>query len=101
MPKCSSRRGPPDWPDAAPGKLIMARPRRAPPGTATVRPTPRESEDRALKIGLAYDLAPAGDRAEMDGPDDRFEEFDKPETIEALAEVLRCEGHDVVYLGDG
>ena len=36
-----------------------------------------------------------------EGPDDRFEEFDKPETVEALAAVLRGAGHDVVLLGDG
>jgi D-alanine-D-alanine ligase len=36
-----------------------------------------------------------------DGPDDRYEEFDKPETVEAIAAVLRGEGHEVVLLGDG
>src|SRR5262249_27850765 len=36
-----------------------------------------------------------------EGPDDRFEEFDKPETVEAIAGVIRSEGHDVVLLGDG
>src|SRR5581483_5284971 len=53
----------------------------------------------ALRIGIAFDLAPAHRPAA--GPDDRFEEFDKPATIEALADVLRGEGHDVVLLGDG
>lgn len=52
-----------------------------------------------LKIGIAFDLVPA-DRG-TDGPDDRYEEFDKPETIEAIAQVIRAEGHDVVLLGDG
>ncbi len=52
-----------------------------------------------MRIGIAYDLAPAH-RAD-DGPDDRFEEFDKPETVEAIAAVLRGEGHEVVLLGDG
>lgn len=52
-----------------------------------------------MKIGVAFDLAP--DRPTGDGPDDRFEEFDKPETVEAIAGALRSEGHQVVLLGDG
>jgi len=51
-----------------------------------------------LRIGIAFDLVPA-DRG--DGPDDRFEEFDKPETVEAIAAVLRSEGHEISMLGDG
>ena len=54
---------------------------------------------RSLRIGLAFDLAPAA--RPTDGPDDQFEEFDKPETVEAIADVLRGEGHEVVLLGDG
>ena len=53
-----------------------------------------------MRIGLAFDLVPTGD-VPCDGPDDRYEEFDKPETVEALAGVLRGLGHDVVLLGDG
>ncbi len=53
-----------------------------------------------MRIGLAFDLVPAvGDHDQ--GPDDRYEEYDKPETVEALADVLRGEGHEVVLLGDG
>jgi len=52
-----------------------------------------------LRIGIAFDLAPEARPSE--GPDDLFEEFDKPETVEALAAVLRGEGHAVVFLGDG
>jgi D-alanine-D-alanine ligase len=52
-----------------------------------------------LRIGLAFDLVPVAPA--RDGPDDRYEEFDKPETVAALADVLRGEGHDVVLLGDG
>jgi D-alanine-D-alanine ligase len=52
-----------------------------------------------LKIGIAFDLAPAVRPSE--GPDDRYEEFDKPETIAALADILRGEGHEVALLGDG
>jgi D-alanine-D-alanine ligase len=52
-----------------------------------------------LRIGIAFDLAPSARPA--DGPDDLFEEFDKPTTIEAIARVLRSRGHEVVLLGDG
>jgi D-alanine-D-alanine ligase len=54
-----------------------------------------------LKIGIAFDLAPADPALRAEGPDDRFEEFDKPETVEAIAEVIRGEGHVVSLLGDG
>ena len=54
-----------------------------------------------MKIGIAFDLAPADPALPREGPDDRFEEFDKPETVEAIAEVIRGEGHDVTLLGDG
>ena len=54
-----------------------------------------------MRIGIAFDLAPVAGAGVGDGPDDRFEEFDKPETIEALAGVLRGEGHEVALLGDG
>jgi D-alanine-D-alanine ligase len=52
-----------------------------------------------LRIGIAYDLLPADCGSE--GPDDRYEEFDKPETVEAIAEVLRGEGYATQLLGDG
>lgn len=52
-----------------------------------------------MKIGIAFDLAPAVRPSE--GPDDRYEEFDKPETIAALADILRGAGHEVALLGDG
>jgi len=54
-----------------------------------------------LKIGITFDLAPTDPALRLEGPDDRFEEFDKPETVEAIAEVIRGEGHEVVLLGDG
>ncbi len=54
-----------------------------------------------MKIGIAFDLAPTDPALRQEGPDDRFEEFDKPETVEAIAEVIRGEGHEVVLLGDG
>jgi D-alanine-D-alanine ligase len=53
-----------------------------------------------MRIGITYDLKsdlPAGPgRA-----DDAEEEFDSPDTIEAIAAVLRRQGHEVVLLGDG
>ena len=52
-----------------------------------------------MRIGIAFDLVPV-DRG-GGGPDDRFEEFDKPETVEVIAGVIRGAGHDVVLLGDG
>ncbi len=54
-----------------------------------------------MRIGIAFDLAPTDPALQSEGPDDRFEEFDKPETVEAIAEVIRAEGHEVVLLGDG
>jgi D-alanine-D-alanine ligase len=52
-----------------------------------------------LRIGIAFDLAPSVRPA--DGPDDLYEEFDKPTTVEAIARVLTRRGHEVVLLGDG
>lgn len=52
-----------------------------------------------MRIGIAFDLVP--EVRSMEGPDDRYEEYDKPQTIEALAGVLGDEGHDVLLLGDG
>jgi D-alanine-D-alanine ligase len=52
-----------------------------------------------VRVGIACSLAPADGGVE--GPDDRFEEFDRPETVEAIASVLRADGYDVVLLGDG
>jgi D-alanine-D-alanine ligase len=60
-----------------------------------------------MKVGITFDLKGEGlpePRGDGDGtalPDDAYEEFDSPATIEAIAEVLRGLGHDVVKLGDG
>src|SRR6187455_397251 len=56
-----------------------------------------------MKIGITFNLktAPAGDPALHGLPDDFQEEYDKPETIDAIAAVLRNLGHDVILLGDG
>jgi D-alanine-D-alanine ligase len=53
-----------------------------------------------MRIGITYDL-----KADLPGrpdlPDDFQEEFDSPATVEAIAQVLRELGHEVVLLGDG
>jgi D-alanine-D-alanine ligase len=54
-----------------------------------------------LRIGLAFDIVPAENDRDAGGLDDRYEEFDKPETIEAIAAALRAGGHRVELLGDG
>lgn len=53
-----------------------------------------------MKIGITYDLK---NSAPLDPslPDDAQEEFDSPHTIEAIAAVLRHQGHQVMLLGDG
>jgi D-alanine-D-alanine ligase len=53
-----------------------------------------------MKIGITYDLKAHGP-ATANLPDDFFEEFDSPETIGAVAAVLRGSGHAVAKLGDG
>lgn len=53
-----------------------------------------------MRIGIAYSLKPV-ERGRLDGPDDRDEEFDTSETIDAIADAIRGDGHDVCLLGDG
>jgi D-alanine-D-alanine ligase len=53
-----------------------------------------------MRIGITFDLKVAA--APPPGqPDDFQEEFDSPETVEAVADVLRRRGHQVFLLGDG
>jgi D-alanine-D-alanine ligase len=52
-----------------------------------------------MRVGICYDLKEEAVSPEL--PDDFYEEFDSPATIEALAGVLRQLGHEVVLLGDG
>jgi D-alanine-D-alanine ligase len=53
-----------------------------------------------MRVGITYDLKEeAGGRPDL--PDDYYEEYDSPATIEALARVLRGLGHEVLKLGDG
>ncbi len=53
-----------------------------------------------MKIGITFNLKGSTPRA-ANAPDDADEEFDSPQTIEAIASVLRGLGHAVVLLGDG
>lgn len=56
-----------------------------------------------MRIGITYDLKSSsnGVPARADAPDDLYEEFDSPVTIEAISAELRGLGHEVTLLGDG
>jgi D-alanine-D-alanine ligase len=54
-----------------------------------------------MKIGLTYDLKTDLPAGMMPAADDLQEEYDSPDTIEAIAAVLRGLGHRVDKLGDG
>ena len=53
-----------------------------------------------MKIGLAYDLKEAV-ISTPGCPEDALEEYDSPETVEAIATALETSGHSVVKLGGG
>ena len=53
-----------------------------------------------MRIGIAFDLKPAGPLP-AGAPDDLHEEFDSPATIRAIADALRALGHTVAELGSG
>lgn len=53
-----------------------------------------------MRIGIACTLKPTGPLP-AGAPDDLYEEFDSPTTVQAIAEVFRSLGHEVVELGDG
>src|SRR5579871_6290795 len=56
--------------------------------------------DLPMRIGITCDVK--SDAPLANGlPDDFQEEFDSPETVEAIATVLRSLGHTVEVLGDG
>ncbi len=58
-----------------------------------------------MRIGLTFNVrsSASGDHGAVNPylPDDAEEEFDSPETIEALAAAIRELGHEVELLGDG
>ena len=53
-----------------------------------------------MNIGLSYDIKEQAPGTEG-LPEDAFEEYDSPETVEALAAAIRSQGHSVVNLGGG
>ena len=53
-----------------------------------------------MKIGLTYDIKEQSLKAEG-LPEDAFEEYDCPETVEALAAAIGSHGHTVLKLGGG
>ena len=56
----------------------------------------------AIRIGIAYDLKTDYQGiAPSTGPDDLLEEYDSPETVEAIADALGECGHIPVRLGGG
>ncbi len=53
-----------------------------------------------MRIGLTYDIK--SEMAAVPGlPEDAFEEYDAPETVESLAAAISAQGHRVVHLGGG
>jgi D-alanine-D-alanine ligase len=53
-----------------------------------------------MRIGITCNIQGQSTGPES-GSDDAQEEFDKPETVESIASVLRELGHEVTVLGDG
>ncbi len=53
-----------------------------------------------MKIGLSYDLKDSVCLSQGH-PDDALEEYDSPETVNALAVAIEAQGHSVVRLGGG
>lgn len=53
-----------------------------------------------MKIGLAYDIKPV-DSGPASEDDDSSEEYDSPDTIDALASTIEDLGHETVRLGGG
>jgi D-alanine-D-alanine ligase len=53
-----------------------------------------------MKIGLAYDLKDSV-VSTSSSPEDALEEYDSPETVQAITAVIESQGHSVVKLGGG
>jgi D-alanine-D-alanine ligase len=53
-----------------------------------------------MRIGLAYDLRSTV-AVRSEGPEEEGEEYDPPDTIDALASTIAGLGHQVVHLGGG
>ena len=53
-----------------------------------------------MRVGIAFDLK-ADHAAPADAPDDLYEEFDNPVTVQSIADALRSAGLTVTELGNG
>src|SRR4030065_1027633 len=53
-----------------------------------------------MKIGLSYDLKDSICLGQGH-PEDALEEYDSPETVNALAAAIEAQGHSAVMLGGG
>ncbi|MDI3517371.1 MAG: D-alanine-D-alanine ligase [Thermotogota bacterium] len=53
-----------------------------------------------MRIGIAYDIRDVS-AVSCEGPEDALEEYDLPETVEAISQVLSSMGYSVVKLGGG
>ena len=54
-----------------------------------------------MRIGLTFDMKPAGSPVPSGLPDDLFEEYDPPSTVGAIEAAIAESGHGVVRLGGG
>jgi D-alanine-D-alanine ligase len=61
-----------------------------------------------MRIGISYDLKTAvtaerqgADDVQRHGPDDVFEEYDSPVTLDVITRALEKKGHRIVHLGGG
>jgi D-alanine-D-alanine ligase len=54
-----------------------------------------------MDIGIAYNLKSDFEHAALEGPDDRFEEYDSIVTVEGIARALELAGHSPRKLGGG
>jgi len=54
-----------------------------------------------MRIGFAFDLKTPGAAPPPGVPDDLYEEYDPPATVDAIAGALAAHGHTVVRLGGG
>ncbi len=54
-----------------------------------------------MRIGFAYDLKVPRAGLPEGAPEDQYEEYDPPATVDAIAKAIESQGHQVVRLGGG